>query len=125
MHHHAAGKCMPQVLQGKQPSVKISTSAMSLTPSVPPITPLLVPNYMWEGSSGIAGYAQFWDKPDVTRACSVSNSAWSVCLDSVVRGALGPLKPVLGEDGRAQETLFPEEVQFLSQGMAAAGFQRR
>ena len=96
------------------------------TAPVPPSKPLMVPNYLWTDPSNrrIEGYALYWDTPDVTQACSTSNPSWSTCLDSVVRGALGPLKPQLGQDGRAQETLFPDEVQYLLAGMAAAGFRR-
>ncbi len=93
---------------------------------VPRARPPMGPTYLYTGSKGLE-LALYWQKPEVTNACAVDNSTWSVCLDGVARGAMGPLKQQLGEDGSgggAVETLFPEEILYLTRGMADKGFRR-
>lgn len=110
-----------------------------MSTSVPAATPLMAPMYLYQPTQGpfdqCFQWALFWDSPSVTQACAASNSSWSTCLDGVVRGALGPLRPQLGELAGAggptgpggsapSESLFPDEIAFLTQGMQAAGFKR-
>jgi hypothetical protein len=119
-----------EILSGVMSTKKtkhMSTTLPTPEVSVPATSPLMAPPYVWTNSKGVLEWSLFWQQPRTTRACATDNATWSTCLDDVVRGALGPLKPVLGGDGSngsAQETLFPEEIMFLTRGMTSAGFRR-